>query len=272
MKGHGWYQLAPFRFDEKNSRLSFAVELSGRAIDVVVSETPKYLKIEHSDDESENLPEIKKCFEHILRLNEPFDEFHRSVAGSEYFWIEKESHGALLRSPTVFEDLVKTICTTNCSWALTKIMTTNLVSLLGAETASGSRAFPTPQSMAEMDEAFFKDGIRAGYRGPYLLELARSVVDGKINPESWMSADSPTAELKKEIKCIKGVGDYAAEHILKMVGRYDGLALDSFLRSEFYKNHNKGKVCADKKIEKHYARFGEWRGLVIWFDAVKNEG
>ena len=31
--------------------------------------------------------------------------------------------------------------------------------------------------------------------------------------------------MKKEIKKIKGVGDYAAENLLKLLGRYDGLAL-----------------------------------------------
>ena len=71
------------------------------------------------------------------------------------------------------------------------------------------------------------------------------------------------------MKKAKGVGDYAAENLLKLVGRYDGLALDSFLRSEFYKLHNKEKVCSDKKIERHYKKFREWRGLVIWCEMTE---
>ena len=35
------------------------------------------------------------------------------------------------------------------------------------------------------------------------------------------------------------------------------------------KNHNGEKKCDDKKIEKHYERFGEWRGLVIWCDMTE---
>ena len=48
----------------------------------------------------------------------------------------------MLRSPTVFEDLVKMICTTNCSWALTEKMVTGLVENLGRETNDGRRSFP----------------------------------------------------------------------------------------------------------------------------------
>ena len=71
------------------------------------------------------------------------------------------------------------------------------------------------------------------------------------------------------MKKVKGVGDYAAENLLKLVGRYDGLALDSWLRSQFYKNHNNEKKCTDLEIEKYYKKFGKWRGLVIWCDMTE---
>ena len=71
------------------------------------------------------------------------------------------------------------------------------------------------------------------------------------------------------MKQIKGVGDYAAENLLKLVGHYDGLALDSWVRAQFYKKHNDGKICADKDIEIFYERFGSWRGLVVWCDVTE---
>jgi 3-methyladenine DNA glycosylase/8-oxoguanine DNA glycosylase len=76
--------------------------------------------------------------------------------------------------------------------------------------------------------------------------------------------------LKKELKKVKGVGDYAAENLLKLLGRYDGLALDSWLRGQFYKTHNKGRKCADKKIDKFYSKFGSWKGLAIWCDMTES--
>jgi N-glycosylase/DNA lyase len=184
-------------------------------------------------------------------------------------WISENNAGRLLRSQTVFEDLVKTVCTTNCSWALTKKMTANLVEKLGEKTANGEGAFPTAEKMASVSAEFYKTEIRAGYRSAYFAELAESVASGKTNPESWLDTDLPTAELKKEMKQIKGVGDYAAENLLKLVGRYDGLALDSWLRAQFYKKHNGGTVCPDSEIKNFYERFGKWRGLAIWCDMTE---
>jgi len=120
-----------------------------------------------------------------------------------------------------------------------------------------------------MNEEFYRNEIRAGYRSPYFVELAEAVAAGKLDPQTWLTSALPTAELKKEMKKVKGVGDYAAENLLKLVGRYDGLALDSWLRSQFYKNHAGGKACPDKKIERHYKKFGSWRGLVIWCDMTE---
>jgi hypothetical protein len=55
-----------------------------------------------------------------------------------------------------------------------------------------------------------------------------------------------------------------------LVGRYDGLALDSLLRGEFSKRRNGEKTCNDKEIEKFYERFGEWKGLAIWLDMTQD--
>jgi N-glycosylase/DNA lyase len=143
-------------------------------------------------------------------------------------------------------------------------MVSNLVSKLGSK-----GAFPTAAALAEADEDFYRSEVKAGYRAPYFKELAERVVSGDLDPESWLHSELPTPDLKKEMKKVKGVGDYAAENLLKLVGRYDGLALDSWLRGQFYKNHNNGKACNDIKIERHYKKYGEWRGLVIWCDMTE---
>jgi 3-methyladenine DNA glycosylase/8-oxoguanine DNA glycosylase len=289
---HGWSELAPFALDLSNWRLSYVFnDPDLGALPAVISESSGklFVEISRSGFDSEK---IVKDTRHILRLDDDLGEFYSIVDGHERLgWVNEKKAGRLLRSPTVWEDLVKTICTTNCSWALTKIMVNNLVEKLGAQCTSPRvsqgdprtlgesplltrglvhlKAFPTPAAMASMPEDFYRNEIRAGYRSPYFIELAERVASGELDPESWLTSDLPTPELKKEMKKVKGVGDYAAENLLKLVGRYDGLALDSWLRSQFYKNHNNEKKCADKKIEKHYKKFGEWRGLVIWCDMTE---
>jgi N-glycosylase/DNA lyase len=208
---------------------------------------------------------------HIFRLDDELGDFYHLVKSfDEFSWIAKAGAGRMLRSATVFEDLVKTMCTTNCSWALTDKMVSRLVSTLGESGANGAKTFPTAEAMAEVSEKFYRKEIRAGYRSPYFVELARRVSKGDLQPENWLNSDLPAVELKKELKSVKGVGNYAAENLLKLLGKYEGLALDSWLRSQFYKIHNQGKRCSDKRIEKFYRRFGEWNGLAFWCDMTKS--
>lgn len=271
IQSHGWSDLAPFELKDNENALSCILCGFEGEKPVSVNITPGVggLEIEILGDsiaEERILADVR----HILRLDDDLGGFYDLAAGNtELEWVLKANAGRLLRSPTVFEDLVKTLCTTNCSWSLTKKMVTNLVEKLGETTTEGAYAFPTPEALAGVSADFFREEIRAGYRSPYFAELAEAVVNEKVKPEEWLDSELPTAELKKEMKKVKGVGDYAAENLLKLVGRYDGLALDSWLRAGFYKKHNKEKVCADKKIEKHYKKFGSWRGLAIWCDMTE---
>ncbi len=271
---HGWCELLPFELDKENWRLSYVFnsDKANKLVSATMSEADGKVRIEISGAETNKQFEEKilRDARHVLRLDEDLGEFYELVKlEKDLAWIFRQNAGRLLRSPTVFEDLVKTICTTNCSWALTKKMTANLAEKLGEKTVGGKSAFPSAEAMASVPVTFYKDEIRAGYRSGYFAELAEKVAGGKINPESWLDKDLPTKELKKEMKQIKGVGDYAAENLLKLVGRYDGLALDSWLRAQFYKKHNNGIVCADKEIEKFYEKFGAWRGLAIWCDMTE---
>ncbi len=274
INSHGWCELLPFELDKENWRLSyvFADENSKNPVSAKIEKTNGKLKIEIAGEKINKRfqDKILRDARHILRLDDNLSEFYKLIKSEKQLaWISKQNAGRLLRSPTVFEDLVKTICTTNCSWALTKNMVTNLTQKLGRKTEDGKFAFPTAEAMASVSAEFYKNEIRAGYRSTYFAELAKKVVSGETNPESWLQTDLPTKELKREMKQIKGVGDYAAENLLKLVGHYDGLALDSWLRAEFYKKHNGGEICADKDIENFYERFGSWRGLAVWCDMTE---
>ena len=265
---HGWSQLLPFEVDGENLTLSYVFSKTDekKPVSATISETDGKLKTEIKDG-AKSGEKILRDVRHILRLDEDLSDFYKILKSEKRLnWIAAENAGRMLRSPTVFEDLVKTICTTNCSWSLTKIMVKNLVEKLGIQAADGKRAFPSAAQMASVSAEFYRTEIRAGYRSAYFAELAEKAASGKLNPESWLDSDLPTKELKKQMKVVKGVGDYAAENLLKLVGRCDGLALDSFLRSEFYKKHNGGIFCDDTHIRNFYEKFGDWRGLAIWCD------
>jgi N-glycosylase/DNA lyase len=123
--------------------------------------------------------------------------------------------------------------------------------------------------MAAKPAGFFRDQIRSGYRAPYLAELSQRVASGSLDVEAWGRSELPVNELIKEMKSVKGVGNYAAENLLKLIGRYDGLALDSWTRAQFARLRNQGRAASDKKISRFYSRFKSWRGLALWCDVTR---
>ena len=269
---HGWYNLLPFSLDTNNWELSRVIDLDKAAATIFLTGQKNHVVVRTSRPLNKTESQVAlRDARHILRLDDDLNPFYLATeTDPEFSWISKQGAGRLLRSPTVFEDLVKMICTTNCSWALTVKMVTGFVTSLGRDTNDGRKSFPTAAAMADMPLKFFVDEVRAGYRAPYLKELADRVASGELNVEQWVSSELPTKELLKEMKGVKGVGDYAAENLLKLLGRYDGLALDSWTRARFYELRNKGRKANDKKIARYYSRFNEWRGLALWCDVTRD--
>jgi N-glycosylase/DNA lyase len=281
---HGWYALPPFEFDNQKWTLARVIDLgSAKPVTVTISEAKRGMLVNSSRQVGQRASEkIVRDVRHMFRLDDDMSLFYEAVSQQpEFAWIATQGAGRLLRSPTVFEDLVKMICTTNCSWALTEKMVNSLVDELGRESNDGRKSFPAAEVMAQHSEKFYRDKIRSGYRAPYLKELAERVASGELDVEAWLHdgkrGSSPTVregaishdEFMKEIKRVKGVGNYAAENLLKLLGRYDGLALDSWTRAQFATLRNQGRKTTDKKIARFYSRFNSWRGLALWCDMTR---
>ena len=273
MISHGWSSLLPFEFERDTWTLTRVIDLANATpVLVKISGTKRELRIETAARLNKGVAErVVRDVRHMFRLDDDMGPFYGAMSTDpEFSWIADYGAGRMLRSPTVFEDLVKMICTTNCSWALTDKMATNLVESLGRESKNGRRTFPTPEAMALMPVKFYVNEIRAGYRAAYLKELADRVAGGELNVGEWLTSDLPTPELIKAMKSVKGVGDYAAENLLKLVGRYDGLALDSWTRAKFSRIRNNGRKASDKRIARFYSRFNSWRGLALWCDMTRD--
>jgi 3-methyladenine DNA glycosylase/8-oxoguanine DNA glycosylase len=270
---HGWCALLPFELDQENWLLTRTLDLKeSKPVTISIGATRRALKINPSRRLSQAAAQkVVSDVRHMLRLDDEMGEFYGLLAQDRDFsWVAAQGAGRMLRSPTVFEDLVKMICTTNCSWALTEKMITGLVRNLGRESANGHRTFPTPEAMALMPEKFYVNEVRAGYRAPYLKQLADRVASGALDVEGWLKSPLSTPDLTKEMRGVLGVGPYAAENLLKLLGRYDGLALDSWTRAKFFSVRNNGRKTTDKKIARYYSRFKEWRGLALWCDVTRD--
>jgi 3-methyladenine DNA glycosylase/8-oxoguanine DNA glycosylase len=215
---------------------------------------------------------LRDTVRRMLRLDDDLSPFYERVKDDpDLAWVVSGA-GRIVRSPTVFEDVIKTICTTNCAWSATERMIGALCQHLG-DPAPGApddgplgRAFPTPEAMAEAPEAFYRDLARAGYRAPYLIEIAQAVAGGDLDLEALgrASADElPDDELAERLLALPGVGPYAAAHIMLILGRYSRLILDSWTRPKYASLIGKKKV-SDKTIERRFRRYGDHRGLAFW--------
>ena len=208
-------------------------------------------------------------------LDDDLSGFYAAVAGDPDLSWAARGAGRLLRSPTVFEDVVKTVCTTNCAWSATERMVGALVGRLG-EPAPGApagavagRAFPTPAAMAGAGDEFYSGVARAGYRGRYLREIAARVAGGDLDLEALLAAGRsglPDEEVERVLLALPGVGPYAAAHVMLLLGRQSRLVLDSWTRPKYARlaGRPKGKLVADHTIVRRFRRYGRHAGLAFW--------
>lgn len=270
---HGWYDLEPFRWDPETEALSTTVAIPAGAVSMRMTAAGDGVALFAAGrPEAATKSVLEKAARRMLQLDLDLREFHARVSTDDRLgWIAHRRLGRLLRAPTVFEDLVKLVLTTNCSWSLTKGMVRNLVSRCGEPAADGTKAFPSAERLSGLSERDWRERVRAGYRSPSLVKLCRAVASGEVDPEAWERSPLEPAALKRELLALPGVGPYVAENLLKFLGRPDGLALDSWMRARYADRFHSGRRVTDRTIARRLARLGPWAGLALWFELVRED-
>lgn len=264
---HGWVNLAPFAWDSERGELSFLVEGEGGPLEVRLrQESPDRLAVASSLDLGrKGRDALSARIRWMLGWDQdlgPLEALCRQAGKTEYLELIRAGHGRILRSATCWEDAVKTICTTNASWAFTQLMCRNLCEFLG----SGG-CFPSPEVLAGCDEAFLKEKVKTGYRGPYLAELARSIVSGKLELELLAPGASAAAHAEKTIRAVKGLGPYGASHMLVLLGWHQYLPVDREVMKHLgIRQESPNAKCPWKTA--HYEEWGDYRFTVYKLDRV----
>ncbi|MFN2595501.1 MAG: DNA-3-methyladenine glycosylase [Actinomycetota bacterium] len=279
---HGVASLPPMFVDEEARVLTATVPAQrGKPRTVRVTETgSRRARIEFlgSDPSDRVKKETLDSVRHILALDRDMSDFYEVASQDPDLSWAATGAGRMIRSATVYEDVVKTICTTNCAWSGTERMVGALVEHLGPrapgspKTGTEGRAFPTPEAMAEVGEQWYRDVARAGYRSAYLLALARDVAEGTIDLEELGRAsreDISDDEMEERLLELPGVGPYAAAHIMMLLGRHSRLILDSWTRPKFARLVGRKKV-ADSSIVRRFKRYGPYAGLAFWLFLTKD--
>lgn len=275
VSSHGWCELPPFSYEGEARSLSRLHRLAdGNFAHITATATSQAalsVTVEGLDEQPtrNHETEISALLRRCLSIEHDIGAFHALVSEDpDYRWIARVGAGRMLVGGTVWEDLAKTLLTTNTTWAMTIGMVTRLNSL-GDTAPNGEHVFPTPAQIASLTPEALNQHVRAGYRGAYLHTLAENIATGKFDAEALRDPLLTSKDVYRQLKSIKGFGDYAAGAMMRLLGRFDELGLDSECRRVFVTRFNDGQPASDKQIAAHYARFGTWRGLVVWMDVMR---
>ncbi len=271
-RSHGWYDLPPFSWDDGTLRV--VARAGGRVHDVAIVEKKGALSVTTSATRKRDEKELAATVASMLRLDVDLAALYALTDGdARLSYARAHGVGRLLRAPTAYEDVIKMLLTTNCTWTLTRIMVGRLVDALGEPAPSGARAFPTPAAMAKKSEKFYRDVVRAGYRAPHLATIARDVVKGRVDPEAWRapsaSPERDDERLRKELMALPGIGPYAADNLLRLLGHYGYLGLDSWCRSTLKRLYPRLRDV-DAFARRRYHPFGTFAGLAMWLDLTRD--
>lgn len=273
LASHGVATLPPQRVDPEGRLLETTVDLGGGHARTIAlrGRGPGVVIVEvlGGEPDSSARRRLVATARTIPGLDEDLSRFYATAArDASMSWVTVGA-GRMLRGASVFEDVVKTICTTNCSWSGTIRMVTNLVSELGSTAPGGRRSFPTAAAMAAAPETFYRDVARAGYRGAYLISLATEVAEGRLDLEILRDSALSDEEVTARLLALPGVGPYAAAHVMLIsLGRYHRLVLDSWTRPTY--SRLAGRTVTDAAIERRFRRYGDYAGLAFWLFVTRD--
>ncbi len=202
----------------------------------------------------------------MLRLDE--DHLHVRAFHRLDSRCRASGRARLFRSPTFFEDLIKTVTSCNVTWPSTIAMNRKLCAVYGRKAPSGRSAFPTPAALAAVRPSSLRARCSVGYRDARIVELARLVRSRQVDA-AWFEDPARTDdELRAALLELPGIGPYAANNLLQLLGRYGSLPLDS--ESVRHGRTLLGFRGTDrqvmKKVARHFEPFGEHKFRAYWFE------
>jgi hypothetical protein len=155
VESHGWYLLAPFRWDRKTKVLRRPEAIGDRVVDVAFRFRNGAIEITPAHDA------LKRAATRMFQLDLDTSDFIALAADFDaHRWVVGVKFGRLLCGSTLFEDVVKIIATTNTTWMQTKRMVSLLVEKCGRKSPLGLAAFPSPEDVAHFSAAELKEDCR----------------------------------------------------------------------------------------------------------------
>lgn len=255
---HGCAALPPAEIIDEPLTYRRRLRAGSRIVNVALRERRGTLVVETSvalrRSESNK---VRAAIMRMFRFGDDLSPFYAAIAQDPMLAWAARGAGRILASPTVFEDVVKTICTTNCAWSATQRMTRALAEL-------GGGAFPEAALLAATPDSWYRDIARMGYRSSYVRAIAKLVASGKLDLEGLLDAKRHDDEsVESQLLALPGIGPYGAAHVMQLLGRHRELVLDSWTRPKYLRVAGKRRA-KDGTIRRAFARYGAYAGLAFW--------
>ncbi len=277
---YGYFLLFPNHWAVREQALTRPLRVGANVIGIRVTQpkgasTPLRVETSRTLDKAAGA-DVRQQITRMLRLDEHsrvIAEFHRL----DPRW-KKTGQGRVSRSPTLFEDVVKTVTSCNVTWPGTVQMNRRLCEVLGTPAEDGAkigcetRSFPDVAKLARARLATLRARCRVGYRDARLVELARlfrtSPKRGGLDVARLESAATPDDEVYETLLELPGVGPYAAANIMQLLGRYGRLPLDteSVRHGRAVLGYKGSSAQVTKKVHAHYAPFGAQAFRSYWLE------
>ena len=221
---HGWVSLAPWQWNVDRQELSRVERLDDGSLATVKVTQPEPLclliKVEGKELEQLELERIRQIVNRWLSVDWNPSAAIRTAEKHEprIATFIREGAGRFLRCSTFHEDFVKTVCTICASWASTKRMTKSLVEQVG------NGAFPTPSMLTtEGDLGLRANGL--GFRARVISTAIETMLTKAwINDRGHLRQNGITYD---DLLSIKGIGPYAASHIMVLEHDFSRIPVDS---------------------------------------------
>lgn len=201
----------------------------------------------------------RRLITRMLRLDDDVAAFHRV----DRRW-RKSGKGRIFRSPTFFEDLIKTVTCCNVTWPGTVNMNRRLCDVIDP-------AFPSPRQLARRRPQTLRARCGVGYRDTRLIELARLVCARTVDPDWFEDPATTDDEAHQALLELPGVGPYAAGNMMQLLGRYSFLPIDteSIKHGREVLGFGGSDRAVERRVRAHYERFGEHRFRSYWFEMME---
>ena len=188
ISSHGVADLPPNRIDDEQRTLEVTVAVArGKPRTAVISQgRPGYARVELRGGRADGVLDTVR---HMLGLDADLSPFYELVADDpDLDWVAKGRGGCC--GPTVFEEVVKTICTTNCAWsgpcAWSAPSSSISAPLGGASPGPLGARFRLPRRWRWPTSTSTVTSPVPATEG--LRELATSVADGELDIEAFAGA------------------------------------------------------------------------------------